>query len=338
MAFETAALANINLKLEAISSDAGIMKQYQPQVAGIRQIITNQTAKVDARRTALADSDENRSKGSKVYVHWLTTSNIVEEAISENCTLTEPKLDSASQAANLTMEFRTGFSVDEDEMKESIYSVEELVARGLLKSLQVMDEGYAKRAIAKADALAGTNLFVGAFSNVAGHTVVPANKYNEALFPYLAKAAVINRLGSYYIIDGGELFEGKFLADMNRANGEGKGLANMYDQFNIEFDLTNFATSGVTSDSLLIDRNSLFFVTKNRFQNTVPQMKAGQYRYKIASRSLPGVFYDVYYKEECKVVNGKDHIVETFRLQTEGDLLKNPEITYPGVIAFEKGA
>jgi hypothetical protein len=336
MAFETAQLASAQIKLDAMAADAVISKKYQPQVAGLRKIMQNQTATLNEAKTKLAQSDKNF--GGKVFMNWITTDAIVEEAITPNCDLVEPKLDASATPFDLSMEFRTGFSIDEDEMKDTIYSPEELVANGMLKALQVMDEGYAKRAIAKLDAFAGTNAFLNGNVFANGQTTVAANLYNEKLFSYLVRAAEMNRLRNYYILDSGELFDLKFMAEINKENGEGKGLANLLNQFDISFDMVNFAKAAVTTDTLVVDRNSVAFVTRNRFQNTVPQGKVGQQRYKIASKALPGVFYDVYYKETCIAVGNKDHIVETFRLQTEGDLLKAPEITYPGVLAFAKGA
>lgn len=335
MAFETAVLRDAQVKLDAMAQDSNLSKQYQPQVAGLRKIMQNQTATLNEAKTKLAQSDKNY--GGKVYMNWITTGNIVEGAVGSNCTLTEAELDAAAVPFDLSMEFKTGFSINEDEMKNSMFSPAELIATGMMKALQVMDEGYAKRVIAKADAYAGTNLYPGIGTFAAGQTTIPGASYNKALLAYLVRTAEANRLKNYFILDSGELFEEMFLAKINQQNAEGKGLANLFNQFDIDFDLVNFARAAVTTDTLLIDRSALAFVTRNRFENTVPEAKVGQKRYKIASKALPGVFYDVYYAETCITSGGKDQIVETFRLQTQGDLLKAPELTYPGVLSFAKG-
>jgi hypothetical protein len=337
MALTTAELAASQFKLDQMALDAVLMKQYQPQVSGLMKLLQNQTASINEARTALADSEKNRLGGTKVYMNWVTTSGIVEEAISVDCSLSEPELGSGSQAYDLTSEFKTGFSIDTDAIKTSIYSVEELVARGMLAAMQVLDEGWAKRAIAKLDAFGGVNAYTTATAvYAAGKTTIPSANYNEQLFPYFAHAAEVNRMKNYFVIDSGELFNGKFLADMNRANGEGKGMANLYDSFDIAFDMVNFSRAAVTSNTMLVDRNSLAFVTRTKYNNTIPLDVVNQKRYKIASKTLPGVFYDVYYQESCDGTTG--NIKHTFSLRTRGDLLKAPEITYPSVLVMKKGA
>lgn len=336
MAFTTAELAAAQVKLDQMAKDTVLMKQYEPQAAGLLKMLQNQTATLNEAATLLADSEKNRLGGTKVYMNWVTTSGIVEEAVTTNCTLSEPALGSASLAYDLTAEFKTGFSIDTDSIKTSIYTTEELIARGMLAAMQVLDEGWAKRFIAKADAFGGVNAYTTATAvYAAGKTTIPSANYNEQLFPYFAHAAEVNRMKSYFVVDGGELFNGKFLADMNGANGEGKGTKNLYDAFDITFDLVNFSRSAVTSNTMLIDRNALAFVTRTKYNNTVPMDVVNQKRYKVASKTLPGVFYDVYYQESCDV---SGNIVQTFTLQTRGDLLKAPEITYPSVLVMKKGA
>lgn len=338
MALETAELANINLKVDQMSTDQVLMRKFQPKVEGLKKIIANQTARLNTVKTELSDSEKN--KGGKVYINWLTSNNIIEGAITSNCTLTGADLDAAAVPYDLDIEFKTDFSVSEEDFKNSIYSREELVAHGFLKALQVMDEGYGKRAIAKAEAFAGTNQYLGAYTQAANRTTIPAANYGSKMLAYVARMAEMNRLGNYYILDGGELFDENFMAMMNSGNAEGKGLAALFGNFDIAFDMINFAKAGITSETLIIDADSLAFVTRNRYQNDAPKAVAGQKRYRIASKTLAGAFYDVYYQETCAPDADGTHdiITETFRLQTEGAFIKAPEDGYTGIIALNKGA
>lgn len=338
MALETAELARINMKVDQMSTDQVLMRKFQPKVEGLKKIMENQTARLNTAKTELSDSEKN--KGGKVYLNWITSGDIIEGAVTSNCTLTGPELDAAALPYDLTMEFKTDFSVSEEDFKNSIYSREELVAHGFMKALQVMDEGYGKRAIAKADAYSGSNLYLGTYTQAGLKTTVPAAQYGANMLAYIARMAEMNRLGNYYILDSGELFDQNFMAMINAGNGEGKGLKALFDNFDIAFDMINFAKAAVATDTLIIDADALAFVTRNRYQNDVPRAVAGQKRYRIASKTLPGVYYDVYYQETCKPNEAGTHdiITETFRLQTEGDLIKAPEDGFAGVIALQKGA
>lgn len=338
MALSNVELGNINVKVEQMSTDKLLMRKYQPKVEGLAKIIQNQTAVLNTVKTQLSDSDKN--KGGKVYLNWLTSNNIVEGSVTSNCTLTGAALDAAAVPYDLTTEFKTDFSVSEADFKNSTYSREELVAHGFMKALQVMDEGWGKRAIAKADAFSGLNTYLGTYTQAANKTTVPAASYGANMLAYIARMAEMNRLVNYYILDSGELFDQNFLALINKENGEGKGLAALFNNFDIAFDMINFAKAGVATDTLIIDADALAFVTRNRYENDAPKQVTTQKRYRIKSPSLVGVYYDVYYEETCASSEGGTHdvITETFRLQTEGDLIKAPEDGYAGVIALQKGA
>ncbi len=338
MAFETAQLTDINFKLDQIGADANIRKQYQPQIAGLMLIKNRQTASLNEPLQKLLDNTQNLD--GKVFVNWITTDNVVAEDIEPNCTLDGPLLDSARLPYSLTMNKKTDFSINVDEAKNHIFSVEEQVATGFLKMFKVLDEYYATQVIAKADAYAGVNQFLGTgMTNSGGATQVPAAQYNVALFPYLAQAAIINRFSDYYLIDNGSLFTDKFLADAGQVQ-NGISNANIYSQFDIDFDLINFAKASIPTDTLLINRDSLFFATKTRFSNPTPERRLNQYVYTRTS-PFTNITYDVYYEEKCIVPasSNREQIVQTFRMQTQGDLLRSPELTaFPSVVAFDKVA
>lgn len=335
-AFDKALLANVNIKIDQMAADANLRKQYQPQIEALRIVQQNQTASLNPVLNELTRADKNLE--GKVYVNWLTANSLVVEAVEENCNIDGPGLDSDNKPYDLTMRFKTDFSYDEDQLKNTIYTPEEVQAMGFLRAFQLLDEEYAKRVIAKLDAYAGTNQFLGGFTFATGATQVPAASYNVALFPYLAQAAIVNRLTNYYLIDNGSLFAEKFLADAGQVV-NGVSNANLYNQFKIAFDLINFAKAAIPTDTLLVDSNSIFFATKTRYTNTVPfERKADQFVYTRRS-PFSGIEYDVYAQRRCEVTADAynlDHMVHTFRIQTKGDLLQAPEATYASVLAFDK--
>ena len=153
---------------------------------------------------------------------------------------------------------------------------------------------------------------------------------------------MINRMRSFYTLDSGELFSERFLADAGQTV-NGMAYANLYNAVNItndSFDLINFVRAGVEAETYLVDQNSIFFASKTRYNNTVPQLASNQ-RYVYTRRSpFSGIDYDVIYQEKCIVntTTNKDETVQTFRIQAKSGLLQAPEGIYPSVLGFQKAA
>jgi len=342
MAFLGAQLPDIILKLDNMAANQNILKEYQPQIAGLRLIQQNQTAAFADVTNALARNDKDYFDG-KVKVNWLTGVAGDEEAVEPNCDLTGDPLGSDEQDYSLGMDFKKDFEIDEDEAKTHIYEVQEQQARGMLDLFRIMDQGYAKRVIAKLDSFTGTNLFTNGYTvdETTGNLLIPAVDYNVTFMAYLSLAAIYNRLNNYYIIDNGKnLYLPKFFADAGQTK-DGYSTSNIYDQYKIDFDFINFAKAAVATDTLLVDTNSVFFATRNRFGNRNPierPAEKGQMFVSVVTSPYTGINYDLYVQIKCRVVNGKDHLVRIYRLQTKGDLLQAPELTYPSVLGFQKAA
>jgi len=336
------ALPEIILKLDNMAANQNVLKEYQPQIAGLRLIQQNQTAAFNEVTSTLARNDKDYFDG-KVKVNWLTGVAGDEEAVEPNCNLTGDPLGADETEYSLTMDFKKDFEIDEDLAKTHTYEVQEQQARGMLDLFRIMDQGYAKRAIAKLDSFTGTNQFTGGYTvdPTSGNLLIPAADYNVTLLAHLSLSAIYNRLNNYYIIDNGKnLYLPKFYADAGQVK-DGVTQANIYDQFKIDFDFINFAKAGVTTDTLLVDTNSVFFATRNRFGNRVPIERPaaeGQMFVSVVASPYTGINYDLYVQTKCRVVNNNDHIVRIYRLQTKGDLLQAPEMTYASVLGFQKAA
>lgn len=330
-------LPDIIFKLDQMAGNQNILKDYQPQIAGLRLIQQNQTAALNAVTAALARNDKDYYNG-KVKVNWLTGISGIEEAVEPNCDLTGDPLAADEKEYSLGMDFKKDFSIDQDLAKTHTYEVQEQEAKGMMELFRIMDEAYAKRSIAKLDSFTGTNLYTGGYTADAtsGNLLIPAADYNVTFFAYLAKAAIFNRLNNYYIIDNGEnLFTPKFLADAGQVT-NGLTQANIYNQFRIDFDFINFAKAGIDTDTLLVDTNSIFFATRTRFGNRVPEARPDSLFTSVVTSPFTGINYDLYVQDKCEVVNGESHYVRVYRLQTKGDLLQAPEMTYASVLGFQK--
>jgi hypothetical protein len=342
--FSPSALLNIQLKAESMWSEGQFSTDLVAESEAAQAVLRNQTA----RLTELT----NPEKENTAVVTWIKTCDIVDEACETNCDLDEPELETVNKSYELDMCRKSGFSVDAFKLRTNTYEVEELAARGLAAALKELDEWWAKQALLKLKTFQGVNVKASPHTWDAANlrTSVAGASYNRTLVPYLMQTAIMNRMKNSYFISNEELWYDWQNALFDAGNLDGKGamarIAALGD--NLTFDLFNFTAAGLAEDLYMVDRNAVAFITKAINPETPTEFGGGiqQTRYRVASPTLPGISYDVYYKLNCKTVSGVEHIYHTWRIETRGGIFLNPErctvtvssVDYEptGVLAFAK--
>jgi hypothetical protein len=86
-----------------------------------------------------------------------------------------------------------------------------------------------------------------------------------------------------------------------------------------------------------VNASAAAFVSGN-FWDSVPKQMAGNHRvYKVASKNLPGIYYDVHEIEDCV----SDDFVLSIKMKVYGSFELNPlgcDEDVTGILAFEKVA
>jgi hypothetical protein len=335
--FSEATLANIQLKAERVWANNQNAASYTTEVEGLRAIKENQTAQLEY----VADS----KKKYKVRINWIDASMIEARQLNEdnagnNCELDGVELDAKSKPLELDSFYGTDFKVNEDQLSDKIYGTDEVVSTGIMAALRALDEKVAAVSMAKADSYAGINLFPGTFAQATGQTQVPAAAYNPAFFAYLQQASIMNKMRSSFIIDNGTLFQQQVIALSNAGVGENRGAAALLGSLKVYTDMFNMAAAGLTTDALMIRRGALAFASRAKYSEQPIEYggEVNQTRYSVASPTLAGVRYDVYYTIKCTVVpGGEDEIVHIWRFVARFGLFLNPEgveTGNTGVLAF----
>jgi hypothetical protein len=346
--FTPSQLLKIQLKAEAMWAGGQQNADLAPNSEAARAVIANQTASIRPL--------ESREKDNTVVINWVKSCDIEAEDCETNCTIDEPELDTAGKEYTLDTCKKTGFSIDEETLRTNTYTLEEVAARGIAKSLRVLDEFWAQKVLAKLKTFAGINVAPSPYTwdPVTQQTTVTGADYNRKMVAYLLKTGIMNKIRDMYFIDNGELFVDWTNARFDAGNGEGKGDRTRIDALNMYFDMFNFPAAGIDDTTFLIGKDAVALTTRNRHTDT-PQVIGGkvqQTRYTVASPTLPGVKYDVFYTVDCKTVGGKAHIVDAWRFETQGLVALNPEacpvsvdvegvptdFTPTGVLSFKKGA
>jgi hypothetical protein len=333
--FSTSSLVEIKLKADEIySGNTPESEHYKTEVDALKAILENQTAKI-------VPLNGYQEKDNTVGINWVDATGVVGAAdATDNCTLTEAQLETKAIPVSLTLSRKSGFSVDEGDLRNSIFSREEVVAKGLLAAMKQLDEYLAGQALvflATKKSTPVTGSYAAYTFDAPSKTIqIPAADWTAALYPQLAKTAIMNKQRDSYVLEGGDLYIPYQNALMNAGNGEGKGDAARIKLLPTYSDLFNFAASGVTpEDAYLVQKNAVAFAHKVRYSATPVEWPNSQKRYSIASKNLPGVEYEVIYQMTCGT---NDELTHSFRLRVKSGFFASPTAvaTKMGVIALAK--
>lgn len=340
--FSPSALLAIKLKAEQMWTDSRLAADYKANAEAAKAVLQNQTA-------TFRELD-NPEKDNQIVVNFINPCGIVAEDCESNCDLTEDELETGGKTYALDLCKKAGFAVDAETLRTNTYSVEEVAARGLATALKALDEYWAQQVLVKLKAFAGVNVAPAPWTYAAGTTTVPAADYTVGMVANLINQSILNKMPNAYYIDNGGLYVPWLNAQLASGNLDGKGDAARIAALKLYFDQWNFGPAGLTEDTFMVAPGAVAMKTKTRNPDS-PTVIGGtvqQTRYTVASPTLPGVKYDVYYTLKCITSNGKARIVHSWRIETNGGVFLNPEgcpvtidsVTYTptGVISYTKGA
>lgn len=314
------------------------MQEFKTYAITAQTILSKQTATFF---TPLQDKNKDRT----LRVTWVNACDVVTEDVTNDCTIEGALPSTSSQDYELNMKQQVTFSVDEEDFRTNEYSQEEVVARRMILALKALDEYINAQSINYLDTFAGVNVAEGDYNYnpVDKTTEVDAAKYGVDLFLDMVLMADLNEVGNAYLIDDGALWKTYKNADIDRGNGEGSGDGKRIDLLPIDFDLRGFTKAGVAADTYMISPGAVALASKTRNPDA-PTLIPGnvqQTRYTIASPSLPGIKYDVFYTLTCTVdEDDNSHIIHSWKIKFAGGMWLNPTgcpVTVKGVTANPTG-
>ena len=271
------------------TADAETVKALAEQQAGRTEILTQ-------LQNSNLDDDE-------VTIVWIDTCDTaLDEDCQDVCNFTATDTGLKSKDYSLTDCVSSSFSVDENNLRRSMYSLEEVIAKQILAHTKKLDEDLNRKSLLFLSASAGLNKAPSAGTFAGTTTTVPAVGYNNELYLSMVIDAKRNGIVDPFVVDIGSLYR-DYLRDMqNQGNAEGKGNAVRTSLFPTYFDLVGFATAPVSDDTFLISPTAYAFASRtyNDAAPTIIETKnLRQIRYTIASNTIPGVVYDVYKQIAC---------------------------------------
>lgn len=328
--FSASGLSAAMVKADRMWADSMLKPDYEANVDVVKAIQSEQNADV----SILEDPDKDRD----VKVTWVGLCNeTAEDCTTDDCDIAGNELGSDSKTYSLTECKGHGFTVDEYKLRTNDYNMEDIVAKGMMLSDKVISEAIAGIAAARIESLKGTNLApdAGTWNAVTSETDIAAANWDETLFAYFYRAAIQNKMSNPWLLSGSNLFDESFLANLSKANGEGKGAYNLYNSMRKYFDLFNIDAANTPDlKTYMINRGAMAFASKNYFGET-PIKYMDDHRFSVPSRNIPGLRLDVIYKNRCSA----NTVKHDFYLKAKFDFFGNPtgcDATQTGVLAFNK--
>jgi hypothetical protein len=329
-------------------------ESYYPDGAQAQDSVINSVAAqaVIANQTARFRELQNPNKDRTVAVTWMQICSDTMDDCTSNCDLTGPQLDTQAKEYELNICKKKDFSVNRETLRTNEYDVDEVAAKGLANMLKAADQFLAQRVLAQIKANAGINVapqpYTMNFTTM--ETDIPAADYNRKLVAYFQKVEAMNNMQGAYYIDNGSLYLDFKNAQFDSGNLDGKGDLERIRALKMYFDLFNFGKAGITTDTFMVSPSAVGLYTRARNPIAPREVggKVGITEYSVASPTLPGVRYDMFYTVNCVTngTTGRSEYVDVWRLQVEGLVAINPtacpvaanSTTYAptGILAFNQ--
>lgn len=280
-------LLNIRSRIENFPNwDVNVKKQYQPFADSLKAVMANQTATF----TDLKDP----SKKKTVEVEFIQTCGLDDQACTD-CTMGGSEVSTNTQTLAINICREVPFVIDENKFIGNDFDKEDAIAKAFMQADKQLVEYLNGQVIATIEANLGVNAFIGGKGTVAGTaTTINAANWDAKLLAYFERVRVLNKMQNPYILDGSNLFEQVYGAKLMTDKTDD----NFFGTLNYYSDLSGIDAANTPNlKTYLIDRGALAVTSKIFYPNLIEYKDAN--RYSIPSQAMPGISYDVYYKNSC---------------------------------------
>jgi len=328
--FTASALQSILAKADEMWVDNMAGKDYRAHTDTLNALLENQ-------RPGMFRQLEGE-KDNTVKLVWLHNCDDDTASCSNDCTIGGTELSTNSKEYTLNLCRTKGFQVDEKALRSNVFTLEEVIAKGILSTQKTLDNWLNTQAISFLAANAGESVFFpeGWAQESGGVNVeVPSADFASGeVIADLMLMAMRNNFDMPYSISGELLWKQAWAAALNSGNAEGKGTAAMFEQMKRYHDLWAFDTANSPDKLLyLVNAGSTAFVSKAYYGDT-PTEYMTQRRWSRPSFNLP-VRYDWVYTNECS----NNEITHKFSAYVKAGLFLNPTgctETQTGILGIKK--
>lgn len=328
--FTCAQLQKIQVEADRVWADNVQNRDYISKVEALTAVRENQTA----RLAELQDP----AKDTVLKIFWPADCSETLTDCTDTCMLGGPQPEAQCVEHQLDICKEAGFSITENQFRTIQGTKEQYIAKAMLKRMKELDEYLARTLVAKLNAFAGSNKFLGGIGDPdANGTYIAASYWTPDIYGYFTQVQIMNQFNDVYMLHGSNLYQMFWQAQMNNLNQNSKdqlakltSIKSYWDMFNID------TVNSPDKVSYMIQRGAVAFVNKAYYPLNSPVNYKDDSRWSVESKALPGVFYDVFYNNECVGTNRRD-VKHNWTLSVKAGIFKNPlgcDTTVTGVIKF----
>lgn len=321
------------MALEDTWNDAVQQSQFIAKASGVQGLLQRQTARIEP----LITSSNADAKKITRTIYWQNACDIVAAACAnDECVAATIELTDGSKDVTLASCREASFVTSWKVHRTVPHNHATTIATGLLKATKELDEYLAAQFVSFVDANKGTHEYTIPGSTITGDVAqIAAASWTDSLIPEFENAAEFSRFGPYFMLDGLNTWSIIRKANSYVGNADGKGEKDLWNSKDWVFDRVNMQANATTDTrTYMIDNAAIALATGNYYD--APTEFGGNHRvYKVPSRNLPGVAYDVHEMETC----GSNDFVNSFRVRVNFDFFLNPlgcVAGRKGILAYEK--
>lgn len=318
-------------RADAVWANNQSVNNYAPEVGVLTAIRSEQTA----RLAPLQDKDKDRV----MRIIWVEQCGLeVTPCSGDDCSFTGEEADTKAQDLVLDLCGEVPFTINDDDMRSNEFSKEDMLAKQYLAAFKALDEDLAQKTVVKLNTFLGVNQYTGGIGTPIGVvTYIPAPYWTPDMYSYFNMVSKMNKLNDPFMIHGSNLSQQEWMTNMNQSNPTGAAerrkllsIRSYWDLFNI--DLIN----DPNKRSYMIAKGAVAFVNKAKYPLNAPVSYKFGDRWSVESKALPGVYYDLIYKERCVGEN----VYYDFKMKYKAGVFLNPlgcNANVTGVLAFDCG-
>ena len=330
--FSETILKNAQIKADMIWKDRIQNEDYTADVGVLQALLANQTARI----TPI----EGR-KDLSVEISWVNACDVDDQACNP-CVYSGTELSTNMDTKTLDTCRESVFYVNDADFRNNLMDPEDIIAKGYIATDKALSEYLAGLSVAWLNLNDGVNeLGTMAQGTVVGNTTQIAPEHWDAnLMAYFVQVAQRNHFNVPYLISGNQLFQQVWVAGKEYGNADGKGNVAKFGTFKTYFDLFNIdaANIGTGYITYLVNKGAFAMGNKTYYGPGITKYM-DRWAWSRPSMFLPGISYDVEYKNECDTYTGSGPAAQThyFKLTVNAGMFLNPlgcDSDRTGILSF----
>jgi len=334
--FTPALLQKTVAKMDELWADNQTVNDYVPEVGVLTAIRAEQTAKLSVI--------ENPEKDKVLKIIWAAdcggeVEDCTDGEADQFCDWTGPQAEARSKDYALDECSTIPFTIEESVFYTSELNQQEVLAVQMLNAMKKLDEHLAQKTVAKLNSFAGVNQYEGGIGVVDGSvTYIAPNYWTPSMYGYFALVAKKNKLNNPFLIHGTNLYQTMWETEFLNLNQNQKDLKPKLGSMRTYWDIWNIdLVNEEIKRSYMIAKGAVAFANKARYPKNNPKEYQFGKRWSVQSKALPGVWYDVFYKESC---GEGEKVFYDFKMRATYGIYLNPfgcndDVT--GVLLFDCG-